>query len=103
MLNEVAEVSYENVPVTLACKVALLNGIEQWKNVTYLIEWVAEGKALKREKICDVQQGKTHEDPCPNEAQIVSQLPGLNYTIGQRVRVDNFINLYTILYRTYKF
>lgn len=87
----------------LSCKGALLNGIGQWKNVTYLIEWVAEGKTLKNETICDVQLGKTHKDPCPNEAQIISKLHGLQYKIGQWVRMDNVMNICTILYTTYKF
>ena len=74
--------------MTLVCKVALLNGIEKWKNVSYLIEWVAEGRLLKSEKICDIRRGNVHTNPCPpNQTQIVSQLPGLAYTIGLAVRM----------------
>lgn len=103
LLGEGAVVPMNEVPVDLICKGALLNGIGQWKNVTYLIEWVADGKPLKTEKKCDVRPGKTHKDPCPNKAQIDSKLDGLKYKIGQWVRMDNFLNLCTILYTTCKF
>ena len=79
----------EDVPVTLVCKVALLNGIEKWANVSYLIEWFADGKSLKNETRCGVRPGSVHTHPCPpNQAQIDSKLHGLDYKIGQMVRTD---------------
>ena len=75
------------VSVTLLCKVAILNDIEKWRNVSYLIEWVAEGRTLKNETICEVQPGQTNEKSCPDD-DLTSQLPGENYTIGQSVRMD---------------
>ena len=73
--------------VTLLCRVAILNGIETWKNVSYLIEWVAEGRTLKNETRCEVQPGKTNVNSCPGQ-ELASQLPGENYTIGQSVSVE---------------
>ena len=73
--------------VTLLCKVAILNGIENWRNVSYLIEWVAEGRTLKEETRCEVQPGQTNEKSCP-EQELTSQLPGEKYTIGQSVSVE---------------
>lgn len=78
----------EKVPVTLLCEVAILNGIEKWKNVSYLIEWVAEGRTLKNETICEVHPGGTNAKSCPNRT-LTSLLPGENYTIGQSVRMEN--------------
>ncbi|XP_067041993.1 von Willebrand factor D and EGF domain-containing protein-like isoform X3 [Acropora muricata] len=67
--------------VTLLCKVAILNGIEKWKNVSYRIEWVAEGRTLKEETRCVVQPGETNKNSCPDQ-ELTSQLPGEKYTIG---------------------
>ncbi|XP_067041983.1 uncharacterized protein [Acropora muricata] len=75
---------YKAAFVTLLCKVAILNGIEKWKNVSYLIEWVAEGRILKNETACEVQVGRTHKKSCPDR-DLTSQLPGENYTIGQSI------------------
>ena len=86
--NDVGE-NFEAASVTLICKVALLNGTEKWRNVTYLIEWVAEGKTLKRESRCEVQPGHESNESCPNST-LTSQLPAENYTIGQWVRVGRF-------------
>ena len=76
----------------------ILNGIEKWKNVSYLIEWVAEGRILKSETICEVQPGKTHVGPCPiHETHVTSKLPGRNYSIGQSVRMDKLtINIWDV-------
>ncbi|XP_068693084.1 von Willebrand factor D and EGF domain-containing protein-like isoform X2 [Montipora foliosa] len=76
----------EHVSVTLVCKVAILNGIEKWKNVTYSIEWFAEGKTLKNETICGgLLPGKVNKKPCPDANLTSSRLPGENYTIGQSI------------------
>lgn len=76
----------DEVPVTLVCKVALLNGIEKWGNVSYLIEWFADGKSLKNETRCGVRPGSAHKLPCPpNQAQIDFKLLGLEYKIGHMI------------------
>ncbi|XP_068719986.1 von Willebrand factor D and EGF domain-containing protein-like [Montipora capricornis] len=76
----------EHVSVTLVCKVAILNGIEKWKNVTYSIEWFAEGKTLKNETICGgLLRGRENKKPCPDANLISLRLPGENYTIGQSI------------------
>ena len=62
LLGEGSLVPMNEVSVNLTCKGTVLNGMGQWKNVTYLIEWFVEGKLLKTEKICDVQQRNTHKD-----------------------------------------
>ena len=79
--------------VTLLCKVTILNGIEKWKNVSYRIEWVAEGRTLKEETRCEVQPGQTNKNSCPPEQELTSQLPGEKYTIGLSVSVDNLMIL----------
>lgn len=76
--------NYEAVSVTLLCKVAILNGIEKWKNVSYLIEWVADGGTLRNETRCEVQPGQINENSCPDQ-ELTSQLPGENYKIGQSI------------------
>ncbi|XP_068720616.1 von Willebrand factor D and EGF domain-containing protein-like [Montipora capricornis] len=76
----------EHVSVTLVCKVAILNGIEKWKNVSYSIEWFAEGKTLKNETICGgLLPGKENEKSCPDANLISLSLPGESYTIGQSI------------------
>ncbi|XP_067042015.1 von Willebrand factor D and EGF domain-containing protein-like [Acropora muricata] len=72
--------------VILFCKVNLLNGIKDWRNVTYLIEWVAEGRTLKNETMCEVKPGQTNKFPCPGRRQhLISRLQGDKYTIGQSI------------------
>ena len=76
----------EIVEVTLICKVDILNGIEMWQNVTYSMEWFAGGKSIQQETICGgLPIGGVNADPCPG-GQLVSQLPGKKYKIGQWVR-----------------
>ena len=84
--NDVGE-NVNAASVTLLCKVAILNDIEKWRNVSYLIEWVAEGRTLKHETRCEVQPGQTNENSCPGQ-ELSSQLPGEKYTIGQSVSVE---------------
>ena len=72
------------------CKVNVLDGIANWKNVTYRIEWFAEGKSLKTETICGgLPPGGENTDPCPN-GPVVSKLSGSgpdpHYKIGNWVR-----------------
>lgn len=83
----------EEVDVTLLCRVKVLNGIENWKNVSYRIEWFAEGESLQsefldEEVICGgLPNGAINGLPCPGEAgELVSRLSGTNYKIGQWVR-----------------
>lgn len=78
----------EEVGVTLLCKVKLLNGIENWTNVSYKIVWFAEGESLHEEEICSgLPNGAVHGQPCPGAAgELVSRLSGKKYKIGQLVR-----------------
>ena len=68
----------------------MLNGIENWKNVTYKIEWFSEGVSLQedRKEICgNLPKGGVNAQPCPGKGgEIVSRLSGESYTIGQWVR-----------------
>lgn len=72
--------------VPLICEVPLLNGIEKWRNLTYRIEWFANGSSLRIEERCggNFPAGKEHNESCPNTTSIHSRLPG-NYSIGQWV------------------
>ena len=80
--------------VILLCKVAILNGIEKWRNVSYLIEWVAEGTTLKNETMCEVKPGQTNKYPCPGHRRdLISRLPSEKYTVGQSVRIKNLTKL----------
>lgn len=72
--------------VSLLCKVNILNGIEKWQNVSYKIEWFAEGKSLKSEEICGgLPPGEVNDKPCPS-GELHSTLEPALYKIGQLVR-----------------
>lgn len=74
------------VAVTLTCQVPLLNGIGALDNVTYKIEWYAEGKTLRIYERCgNVPCGGKNNNPCPNATSIQSKLPGCYYNISQSV------------------
>ena len=76
----------EIIAVTLICKVDILNGIEMWQNVSYSVEWFVEGKSIQQETICGgLPIGGVNANPCPG-GQLISQLSGKKYKIGQRVR-----------------
>lgn len=82
----------EEVEVTLLCRVKVLNGIENWTNVSYRIEWFAEGESLHYEsldedEICGgLPNGAVNGQPCPGKAgELVSRLSGKKYKIGQWV------------------
>ena len=77
--------------MTLICEVDIRNGIEKWKNVTYRIEWFAEGTSLKSEPKCDgAPVGETNTEACPN-GKLTSRLPGNLYKIGQSVSKINHV------------
>jgi len=85
----------EHVEVTLLCRVMVLNGIENWTNVSYKIEWFAEGESLhseslSEEEICGgLPNGAVNGQPCPGEdGELVSRLSGTQYKIGQWVRSE---------------
>ncbi|XP_068690355.1 uncharacterized protein [Montipora foliosa] len=87
--DDYGNVADNDVNVTLTCKVAILNGIEKWKNVSYWIEWFAEGKILKNETICGgLLPGKENQNPCPDNKDLTSLLPGKNYIIGQSISCE---------------
>ena len=72
--------------VSLICKVNILNGMEKWQNVSYKIDWFAEGKSLKSEEICGgLLPGEVNDKPCP-DGGLHSTLGPKLYTIGQWVR-----------------
>jgi len=76
--------------VTLICKVPIRNGIEKWKNVTYRIEWFAEGTLLQTETKCDgFPVGGTNTNACPAGRVLTSKLAGNLYKIGQWVSKMN--------------
>jgi len=59
--------------------------MEKWKNITYKVEWFAEGKTLKSEEICGgLPLGQENSNACPNK-NLDSLLPGRLYKIGQSV------------------
>ena len=71
--------------MTLICKVPILNGIEKWKNVTYRIQWFAEGQILLSDTICGpIPAGQENTGPCPKK-DLESKLSGDLYKIGQSV------------------
>ena len=66
--------------------------IRAWKNVTYQIEWYADGKktAFTEEPFCKPATGQRENNkPCPNEREIRSLLKGSGfyYEPGQWVRI----------------
>ena len=68
--------------VTLLCEVNIFNDVEKWKNVTYRIDWFAEGKSLKSEEIC-----LGNGEPCQSvaNAKVHSTLEDSSYRVGQWV------------------
>ena len=88
----------EQVDVTLLCTVKVLNGIENWRNVSYKIEWFSEGESLQsesldEEEICGgLLDGAINAVPCPGEpGELVSRLSGTKYKIGQWVRLQKHL------------
>lgn len=81
----------------MRCKVNILNGIEMWKNVTYKIDWFAEGKLLYSESRCDgLPVGAIHNNPCPG-GEIESKLTGEKYKLGQWVRSHDILHYFRIV------
>lgn len=81
------------VEVTLLCKVKVLNGIQNWENVSYKVQWFAEGNSLQadlldEDEICGgLPAGGTNAISCPGgPGELVSKLSGNKYKIGQWVR-----------------
>lgn len=74
--------------VSLVCEASILKGIEKWLNVTYRIQWFAEGKSLKSEVVCGgLPPGEQHKAPCQSVAtgKVHSTLEPYKYKIGQWV------------------
>ena len=67
----------------------MLNGISNWRNVSYKFEWFAEGVSLIKEEICGgLPKGGLNAEPCPGKAgKLVSKLSGEKYKLGQWVRM----------------
>ena len=73
-------------PVPLLCIVPIHEKVRQWQNVTYEIEWYADGKSTFTAKpICKPAIGQNESSsPCPGDKEIRSVLH--YYAAGQRVR-----------------
>ena len=83
----------ENEIVSLLCVVPIHEKVRQWKNVTYEIEWYANGRRSNciEKPFCKPQNDQNENNvSCPGEETIHSLLNGtgsLNcYEPGQRVR-----------------
>ena len=63
--------------------------ISKWKNVTYQIEWYADGqKIFKEDPFCKPIPGQSEYDkPCPDNKEIRSLLQGKKYMPGKWVRI----------------
>lgn len=85
------------VDVSLLCKSSILNKTEKRKDVTYRIEWLADGKSVKNDSKCD---GPLGEKPCQSvwNATIQSILEPSKYKIGQRVSLWNIIIMFALNY-----
>ena len=78
----------KEVEVSLVCEANISKGIENWLNVTYRIEWFAEGKSLKSEVVCGgLRPGEQHQAPCQSvaKAKLHSTLEPYKYNISQWV------------------
>ena len=72
----------------MVCEASILKGIEKWLNVTYRIEWFAEGKSLKSEVVCGgLPPGEQHQAYCQSvaNAKVHSILGPYQYKISQWV------------------
>ena len=67
--------------VPLICKAQLFHGIGTWANVTYLVQWFANGAPSKREIRCP----DGGEGSCPVVAYLEFKLFEEEYKIGQTV------------------
>ena len=67
--------------VPLICKAPLFHGIGTWANVTYLVQWFANGAPSKREMRCS----NDAEASCPVVDYIEFKLFEEEYKIGQTV------------------
>ena len=80
----------ERAEVTLVCKVPINPTIMQWKNVTYVVHWYADGRHVYTEpQFCKPtnESAGANDQPCPGKNEIRSFLRGTgkNYYPGQRV------------------
>ena len=77
--------------------------IRKWKNVTYQIEWYADGEntTFTEDPFCQPATGQSENDnPCPDNNEIRSLLKGNDgYEPGQWVRYfrDNSIDDFKIV------
>lgn len=70
--------------MSLRCEARILKEIHKRKDVTYRIEWFADGKSVKIDTKCD---SPPEQATCQSvaDAKVRSTLDGANYTIGQWV------------------
>ena len=66
--------------VPLICKAQLFHGIGTWANVTYLVQWFANGAPLWHDERCPGGGAS-----CPREDYIKFKIEGDMYKIGQTV------------------
>ena len=69
-----------SLDVPLICKAPLLHGIGTWANVTYLVQWSANGVPLGNGERCPGGGA-----PCPRVDYIDFRLEGDRYKLGQTV------------------
>ncbi|CAH3193587.1 unnamed protein product, partial [Porites evermanni] len=70
----------ESPSVPLICKAQLFHGIGTWANVTYLVQWFANGATLRHDERCPGGGAS-----CPREDYISFKLEGDMYKIGQTI------------------
>ena len=94
----------ERAEVTLVCKVPINPTIMQWKNVTYVVHWYADGRHVYTEpQFCKPtnESAGANDQPCPGKNEIRSFLRGTgkNYYPGQRV--SNFVRVIFFLHYSF--
>ena len=77
--------------VPLICKVSLFHGIEKAMNVTYMVQWFANGVLIKHGEKCSGVKS-----PCPSVDYLAFRLKGKEYKIGQMV--SHWVESYFIQY-----
>ena len=90
--------------VTLVCKVPINPTIMHWKNVTYVVNWYADGRHVYTEpEFCKpTNEGAgANDQPCPGKNEIRSYLRGVgnNYYPGQWV--SNFVGVIFVSVKLY--
>ena len=72
--------------VPLLCKASLFHGFQNSMEITYMVQWFANGVFIKHQQRC----------PCLSKDSIVFKLPGDEYKIGDMV--SHWVESYFIQY-----